>query len=169
MTGFKKIDVNAIKDNPFKLIGEDWMLITAGDKENLNMMTASWGSLGILWHKPVAICYIRPSRYTYELIEEKERFSLCFFPEDLRKPLNFCGSISGRDINKVEESGLIPVFSEKETPGFAESRLILECKKIYFSDLDPKHFLDESISDNYHNQDYHRIYVGLIEACYSRE
>ena len=65
MSDFKKITAEELTANPFKLIGKDWMLITAGDKEKFNTMTASWGGVGIMWGKPVATAYIRPQRYTF--------------------------------------------------------------------------------------------------------
>ena len=65
MKDFKIINPEALTDNVFKLLDKDWMLITAGNLEDYNTMTASWGHLGILWHVPVAIAYIRPQRHTY--------------------------------------------------------------------------------------------------------
>ena len=60
----KPIDPKAIDQNVFSLIGEKWMLITAGTAERCNTMTASWGGLGVIWGAPSATCYIRPQRYT---------------------------------------------------------------------------------------------------------
>ena len=50
----KKIDVKSLQDNVFSLIGDRWMLITAGTAERCNTMTASWGGLGVLWGAPAA-------------------------------------------------------------------------------------------------------------------
>lgn len=65
----KKIEVSELNDNVFTTIGKEWMLVTAGTKDKFNMMTASWGCLGWLWNKPVAVMFIRPERYTHEFIE----------------------------------------------------------------------------------------------------
>ena len=62
---FTEIKAEELKDNPFDLIGKQWMLITAGNEEKCNTMTASWGGVGIMWGKPTATAYIRDSRYLW--------------------------------------------------------------------------------------------------------
>lgn len=163
----QKIDPREIQKNVFSLIGDQWMLIAAGDAEKCNMMTASWGGLGVLWHKNVATIYVRPQRYTYGLIEKLDTFSLSFFTEEYREQLKLCGSKSGREIDKVKECGLTVEKTAEHTPYFAQAELVLICRKLYYSDLDPAHFLDASIGDNYKNHDYHRMYMGEILSAYA--
>jgi len=166
---FRSIKPEEIADNAFKLIGSDWMLITAGPPEAHNMMTASWGGFGVLWNRNICWCVIRPVRYTYEFMEKAESFTISFFDEEYRRALEFCGSASGRDVDKAAATGLTPVAGTLPgTTYFAEARLVFECKKIYFQDLDPAHFLDPSIHDNYPNKDYHRMYVGEVTNCLAR-
>lgn len=163
---FKKLKPEEMPDNPFKLIGSDWMLIAAGPPEAHNMMTASWGGLGVLWNKNVCFCVIRPHRYTYEFVEKAEGFTLSFLGEEYREALQLCGTKSGREIDKTEATGLTPTAgSLPGTTYFAEARMVLECRKIYFQDIDPEHFLDPSIQGNYPQRDYHRMYVGEIVNC----
>lgn len=161
MNTFTQISPVEIKDNVFKAVGKDWMLITAGDDKGFNTMTASWGGLGVLWNKSVAFTFIRKQRYTYEFTEDKDLFTLCFFDEDYRNALSICGSKSGRDIDKVKETGLTPVHIDGTTY-FDEARLVLVCKKQYFQDIDPKNFLNADIEKNYPAKDYHRMYIGEI-------
>ena len=119
-----KVDLsNLVKEDVFKLIGSDWMLVCAGKKEGFNMMTASWGGLGWLWNKPVAFIFVRPERYTHEFIEAEERLSLSFFTEAQREALKFCGSKSGRDFDKCRETGLSAVELESGTVTFASTKL----------------------------------------------
>lgn len=162
--GFKIIKADDLSDNPFKLIGHDWMLITSGTPDNYNTMTASWGGMGYLWAKNVCFIFVRPSRHTYEFMEKNETFSLSFFTEEWRSALNICGKKSGRDIDKAKETGLKPILAGNQTTGFEQARLIIECKKLYFQDLDASHFLNLSIEKNYNGSDYHRMYVGEILA-----
>ena len=61
--------------NVFDLIGKKWMLVTAGDQNKFNTMTASWGGMGVMWHKNIAVTVIRPSRYTYEFVDNNDTFS----------------------------------------------------------------------------------------------
>ncbi len=162
MKEFIKIDHNNIEDNPFKLIGKDWMLITAGTKDDYNTMTASWGGLGFLWNKPICHIYVRPQRFTYNFTEKYDCFTLSFFEEKYRDALKTCGSKSGRDIDKAKETGLTPVETENENVCFREARLVIECRKIYHQDINPEFFLDDSIKGNYPNKDYHRMYIGEV-------
>ena len=159
----KQIEINEFSENPFKLIGSDWMLITAKKGEKTNMMTASWGGVGILWNKPVATIYVRPQRYTKEFIDNEEYFSLCVLPEEYRQILNYCGTKSGRDEDKIAETKLTIDESEK-APIFKESRLVLICKKLYAQDLTEQSFIDKSLVEkNYQAKDFHTMYIAEIE------
>ena len=162
MKTFTEIKPTEIKGNPIHLIGQEWMLITAGTKQHFNTMTASWGSLGELWFKPVCFCFVRPQRYTYEFMEKTDAFTLSFFEEQYKPQLNFCGSRSGRETDKVDECGFTVREAENGSVFFEEARLVLECRKIYFQDLNPSHFLDDSIMKNYPQKDFHRMYIGAI-------
>ncbi len=168
MTNFKKTEPEQLTDNPFKLIGKDWMLITAGTTDSFNTMTASWGGLGVLWEKKIAVCFIRPTRYTFEFMERSGSYTLSFFAERHRKALAYCGSHSGRDENKIAKAGLTPV-SDKDVVYFKEARLVLVCRKLYSQDIDPKRFLDPAIENMYPQKDYHRMYVGEIVSVRSSE
>lgn len=165
---FKEIAPEAVTDNVFKLIGSDWMLIAAGTMKSFNLMTASWGGLGVIWGKKVCWCVIRPHRYTYKFMEKSDFFTLTFFEEKYRDALNFCGTKSGKDVDKVKEAGLTPVEAASGAVYFAQARLVMECRKIYYQDIDPRHFLAPEIADNYPNKDYHRMYLGEIIHCLAR-
>jgi flavin reductase (DIM6/NTAB) family NADH-FMN oxidoreductase RutF len=166
---FSRVKPQSLADNPFKAIGSDWMLITAGDIESYNMMTASWGALGVLWNKNIAICFVRPQRFTFQFLERSSHHTLCFFPSRLRKVLSYCGTHSGREVNKMAVTGLTPIAGEKGTVHFAEARLVIVCRKIYIQDLNPRGFLAPEIDEEYPDEDYHRVYVGEIDACLRRQ
>ena len=166
---FEKIDPKALDQNVFSLIGDQWMLITAGNQDQCNTMTASWGGLGVLWGKPVATVYIRPQRYTMEFVEGSEFFTLAFFGEEYRKTLALCGSQSGRDVDKVKACGFTVAEAEGGAPYFAQAELVLVCKKAYWQDMDPAHFLDPEIETHYAQRDYHRIFIGEIVEALRKE
>jgi flavin reductase (DIM6/NTAB) family NADH-FMN oxidoreductase RutF len=168
MSLFREIRPEQIEDNPFKLIGGDWMLITAGTMERFNTMTASWGGLGVLWDKHVAFCFVRPSRYTFEFMEDHRSFSLSFFSEDYRRVLEYCGSHSGRHVNKIERSGITPVEGSIGDVYFDEARLVIECRKLYAQDIDPSAFLAQTLVDIYPEKDYHRFYIGEIAKVWAK-
>ena len=151
------------------LWNDQWFLLTSGDfaKGHYNTMTVAWGSLGIMWGRPFAQVVVRPVRYTYEFMERYDTFTLSAFPAEYEDTLLDLGSKSGRDGDKIAASGLTPVASSLvAAPGFAEAELILECRKIYWQDLDPAHFLDPKIEDQYPQKDYHRAYFGEVLAIW---
>ncbi len=163
MPHFTEIAPVEIRHNPFQIVGRDWMLITAGTPDSFNTMTASWGTWGHLWERDVAICFVRPQRYTYGFMERSGVYTLSFYEEAWRKALEYCGNHSGREVDKVRETGLIPF----ETPGgavaFEEARLVLECRKLYAGDLAESGFVDPAlVEENYGKRDFHRFYVGQI-------
>jgi len=166
-TGFQTLDPESVQDNVFKLIGKDWMLITAGIRESFNTMTASWGGMGVLWDKKVCFAFVRPTRYTFEFLEKSKFYTFSFLDEQYRDILMYCGTKSGRDVNKVIETNLTPIFGNG-TVFFAEARLVMECKKIYVQDITPGNFLDQTMNEYYPKKDYHRIYVGEIIRCLKR-
>lgn len=164
---FVAVDPESIQDNVFRLIGKDWMLVTAGTRDSFNTMTASWGGMGVLWDKKVCVSFVRPTRYTFEFLEKSGVYTLSFLEEQYRDILTYCGTKSGRDVNKVAETSLSPVFAD-DTVFFAEARLVVECRKVYFQDITPANFLDPAIEEYYPKKDYHRIYVGEILRCLTR-
>lgn len=169
MSAFTEHRPEDIKDNPFKLIGGDWMLITAGDMKSFNTMTASWGGLGVLWDKNVAFCFVRPTRHTYGFMNSNETFTLSFFDERFRSVLTYCGSHSGKHVDKIQKCGITPVAGAADDVYFAEARLVLECRKLYYTDIDPSSFLAQTLVDVYPEKDYHRMFIGEIVKVLGRD
>ena len=165
---FKTVDPKELKDNVFSLIGDRWMLITAGTGEDLNTMTASWGGLGILWGAPAATCYIRPQRYTKEFVDREEYFTLTFFEEEHRQALALCGSKSGRDVDKVKECGFTVRTAPCGAPYFEEASLVLVCRKRFAQGMDPANIPEDVKASVYPTQDYHTMYIGEIVEVLSK-
>ncbi len=164
---FQQVLPQQLTNNFIQSIGNEWMLITTGSEEEFNTMTASWGAVGVLWNKPIAICFIRPTRYTYEFANQADIFTLSFFDESKKSILNFCGSSSGRKTDKIKETGLTPLLTKYNGISFEQVRLCIECRKIYFDDLKPDHFLiPETDKKFYTKKDYHRMFIGEILTCY---
>ena len=161
MNGWKERTGAEWDANVFEKIGKEWMLITAGDAQKCNTMTASWGGLGVLWGQDVSFAFIRHSRYTFGFVEKEDYYSLCFFPEEYRPALALCGRVSGRDTDKISDAGLTPVF-DREAPYFAEASTVLICRKLYADDIKKECFVDASLEQHYRDGDYHRMYVGQI-------
>ncbi|MBR5478697.1 MAG: flavin reductase [Clostridia bacterium] len=162
MSDFKSILPSELKDNPFDLIGKEWMLVTAGNMDSYNTMTASWGGVGFLWNKSVCHVYIRHSRYTKEFLEREGSLTLSFFGDGYRDALTFCGKNSGRNVDKAKECGLTPI-QVGDSVAFAEARLIIRAQVSYKQDMDEACFIDKSLLANYKDGDFHRIYTCEIK------
>jgi flavin reductase (DIM6/NTAB) family NADH-FMN oxidoreductase RutF len=164
---FKKIQLSELNFNPFTLIGKGWMLLTGGNSEKWNTMTASWGQLGVLWGKDVLTCYIRPNRYTYEFVENGDYFTVSLLGEEYRQALNICGTKSGRDCDKAKEAGITPIEIDGCT-GFEEADMVFVCRKLYSYDMNNDGFVtDDGLDSKFYGKDpYHRAYISEIVSVY---
>lgn len=151
---------------PFHLLDQEWALLVAGT-DRPNPMTVSWGGFGTLWNRPVVTVYVRPSRFTFGLLDAHPEFTLNFLPETRRPALDLCGSVSGRDTDKWQTAGLDPVPSECiGVPRVAGADLSLECRILSTIDIDPARFLDPVIDQLYPARDYHRAFLGEVLAVW---
>jgi flavin reductase (DIM6/NTAB) family NADH-FMN oxidoreductase RutF len=146
---------------------ESRVLLVSQGKEGLpNVMAIGWGTIGIVWRKPVFNILVRPSRYTYQFIEESGEFTVNIVPPQLKEVVQYCGSVSGRDYNKFKEKQLTTIPSTKvKPPIIKEGVLHFECQVIYKNDLIPSELEKSIIPSLYSKGDFHRIYFGEILAC----
>lgn len=168
MHTFQSVSTKDFTCNPFQKIGKDWMLITAKDQNTVNTMTAAWGGLGVMWGKDVAYIVVRDSRYTKELIDKSETFSLSFFAPKYHDTLKYLGAVSGRDEDKITNSKLHVSYHE-EIPFIDEASTVIVCKKMCKQPLTKDNFTMDSIDEKwYSNGDYHNLYIGEIVSILTR-
>ena len=158
---FNEINAKEIEGNLIKAIADEWMLVTAGNETGYNMMTASWGFAGEMWGNDSVCVMIRPQRYTMDFVNGNDYFTLSFYGDN-KAIHKVCGSMSGRDVNKTELTGLTPVFSDN-TVYFEEARMVFVCKKQYIQQLSEDCFTDKEPIKCYENNDYHYMIIGKIE------
>jgi flavin reductase (DIM6/NTAB) family NADH-FMN oxidoreductase RutF len=170
MNTFHIIKPEDFNESAFRLIGKDWMLITAADGEKMNTMTASWGGVGVLWNKNVAFIFVRKSRYTKEFIDKSDTFSLSILDhEKYAKTLSYLGTVSGRREDKIAKSGLTVVRSGS-TPYFDEAAAVFVCRKMCRQPVEAKNFISADIDSSlYADKDYHDMYVGEITQLLVRD
>lgn len=167
----KLTELNAISAEFLQSFGGKNALLTVGDAQGLNTMTIGWCQLGRIWGLPVCTVYVRPERYTYQFMEKHDTFSVSVLPEDAGKTMALCGSMSGRDVDKVKECGLIVQYGAEGTPFFAEAELVLICRKLYVQDMDPVSVVggQEKILPFYGKAgNWHRIYTGEVLESYTK-
>ena len=166
---FKEVKAEELNMNPFTKIGKEWLLITAGNQDKCNTMTASWGAMGVMWGKNAVTVYIRPQRYTKEFVDREGIFTISVLPETYRKQLNYCGTVSGREGDKIKDAGLTPCFIDG-TAAIEEADLIMVCKTMYHDTIKPE-FFDAKENDEkwYPGKDYHMMYIAEIQKVLVRE
>ncbi len=162
MHTFQPFPIDMLEFNPFTKIGSEWALVTAGTKQDSNIMTVSWGGFGVIWGKNVVYIFIRDSRYTKEFLDQGDFFSLSFFSEQYRDALSYCGSYSGRSHNKWEKSNLTPA-SCHSIPYPDEANLVFICRKMAAVKMPQESFCDDAIMKKwYADSDMHTMYIGEI-------
>lgn len=165
---FRDICLKDFKENVINIIANEYMLITAGNKEKYNMMTASWGFMGEMWGEDSVAVVVRPSRYTMELIDNSDYFTLTFYGED-KSVHKICGSKSGRDIDKTKATGLTPIAND-DYVYFDEARLVLVVKKKYVQPMSKDFLTDKAVDEKwYKDGDWHNLIIGSIERIYVKE
>ncbi|SDM74049.1 flavin reductase family protein [Lachnospira pectinoschiza] len=165
---FQPLPLDLIEINPFQKLSKEWAIVTAGTKVEANPMTVSWGGFGTFWGKSVLTIYVRESRFTKEFIDKSDFFSVSFLPDDKRNALSVCGSLSGKDNNKWEQSGLT-LNSRLGIPFPDESSLVYLCKKIAAVPITAETFMDKEIDKKFYAEgDYHTMYIGEIIDAMAR-
>ena len=164
----KLVDFRECQAETIKAFDQKRVLLAAqGLSGKPNVMTIGWGSLGIIWKRSVFTIYVRPSRYTYSLIEESGEFTVNVLPPGMEEVAKYCGSTSGRDVNKFEAKGLTPIpASRLKTPIIKECIIHFECRVIYKNPLVPAELEKPILTETYGDSpDFHMIYFGEIVAC----
>lgn len=169
MDGYVRVNPMEMKENFIEMIGKDWLLVTAGNKDSYNAMTISWGGMGYIWNKPAAFTFIRKARYTYEFIQREEGYTLSLFAPEYKKALGVCGTKSGRDTDKIKEAGLTGMELPSGLMAFEEARVIFECRKMLVTEVKHEDMVDsyrEDIVNQWYTKEgdtsYHTMYVSEI-------
>jgi flavin reductase (DIM6/NTAB) family NADH-FMN oxidoreductase RutF len=170
LNNFQRIDPKQISKNPISLFGENWFVVSCGDSLKFNEMTISWGALGFGWDVPTVTVYIRNTRFTYQFIDKGNYFVLNSFDEKYREKVRYIGSHSGRNTDKVKETGLTPRFTPLGNPYFEEARLVIECEKIYFDNIERGQLFQQG-QKNYSAdpKEAHRMFIGKIVNVWEKK
>lgn len=165
----KRIDPLLVKDNVINEFKNNLALVTAKKKDgSFNFCTVAWGSIGELWSKNVVTIYIKPIRYTSIFLNEDQYFSVTFMPNSYQKDVLYCGSHSGRDVNKIENTSLKPIILNNAIT-FENYRRVYICRKIYQDQFKLDNILDNDIIKKYYQPEQpHNIYIGEIIEVYEQ-
>lgn len=169
----RKIDISELTVSPFTKWFDDWALVTAADGEKVNTMTVRWGGLGVLWQKNIVTVYVHPDRYTHQFMEKTDKFTVTFF-DGYRDALMLLGTVSGRDRDKITESGLTVEWTDG-APAFKEAALTVTCRLLYRQDLLREGFVSQEIGDEtwggprLKDKPLHTMYIGEVIGVYVDE
>ncbi len=171
---FISIEPTEITDNVFKLVGEDYTVITGGKAGNYNSMTASFGGWGQLFDYATTWCFLRANRYTLEYIKEKKTYTMSYFADQYKHQVLYFGSQTGRGTDKMKNSTLTAVETPLGNMTYKEARLILECEVIEITTVNPKDFYSERgkqfVEEAYEESlDYHKLVFGKITNVWVRK
>lgn len=105
------------------------VMVSVTDKEGKsNIITVAWAGT-VCTNPPMVSISVRPSRYSYQILEETGEFVINLTNESLVKACDYCGVVSGRDVDKFAKTGLTPIPMEHvHAMGIDESPVNMECK-----------------------------------------
>jgi flavin reductase (DIM6/NTAB) family NADH-FMN oxidoreductase RutF len=162
----KDVDYMNVADDALNRIRKGAFL-TVKSRDRLNTMTIGWATFGVVWQKPIMMVAVRLSRHTFGIIERAKDFTVTIPLGDMSKAVAYCGSKSGRDVDKFKACNLeIADSRHAVSPIIKTAGRHYECKIVYKSAMDPVH-LDKGYDTSiYPQKDYHTLYFGEILACY---
>lgn len=168
---FKKVPFMKYADETVKRMMGGGLLLTSLDASGKpNAMTIGWGTIGEIWGKPMFIVLVRPSRYTYECIEATGDFTVGVPAAGMKEIVEYCGSKSGRDVDKFKEKGLTAVKGGAvKSPIIKECIINYECKVVHKNDVIPENLARDITEGAYPSGDFHRVYFGEILATHALE
>lgn len=164
----KKVDFKKYSPQVMEQMSKNGVFLNTKQGDRINTMTIGWGTIGVFWGKPVFTVAVRVSRHTYDLINGSGEFTVSVPMDDkLKKALAFCGSKSGRSVDKFAECGI----SSKDgisvnSPCIEECALHYECKVIYKQSMEPGLILSDAVLKFYSGGDFHMVFYGEIQGCY---
>ena len=164
-------DLHTVSPEVFRVFDEQPPLLIAGDRTACNTMTIGWCQLGRLWSQPVCTVYVRPERHTYGFLEKHDYFPVSVLPAGEKKTIAFCGTKSGRDVDKIAECGLTLAYGAGDAPYFEEAELVLVCRKVYAQDMAGEFVTDGTHIDRHYapgHGNWHRMYIGEVVEAYSK-
>lgn len=170
MHNFQPYPMNMLEWNPSDKIAKEWFALVTEADGHVNAMTCSWGGVGVIWNKNSATVYVRESRYSHELLEKSEFFSICFLDPNekgVRNTLKYLGSASGKEEDKIKNAGL-HINHDMKCPYLDESSMVIVCKKMAAVPM-PKEAMKPEIADQFYaDGDLHTMYIGEIVDILAR-
>ena len=141
--------------------------LTVQSDAGVNTMTIGWATIGFVWQRPIVMVAVRPTRHTFGIIEKAADFTLSVPFGNMHKETTFCGTKSGRDVDKFKACNLKTKTGQQTiSPIIDVAGIHLECRIVFKAAMRPD-CLDAACERAlYPRKDYHTLYFGEILACY---
>lgn len=150
------------------LVRDGLLLCSVSSDGKPNVMTIGWMTGGVVWGKPILVVFVRPTRYTYSRLEEVSEFTVNVLPPEFHEAIQFCGSVTGREVDKFAQTHLTPVPARKvRVPVIAQGVIHYECQTVHKNDVMPENLSEEILTSSYPQGNFHRIYFGEVVAAYA--
>lgn len=164
-----KVNYTELLAETFSTMSKMGLLLVSCDANGKpNAMAIGWGTIGIIWGKPIFAVLVRPSRYTHGLIEVTGDFTVNVPTAELSDAVMFCGTVSGKDHDKFKEKGLTAVHSnDVKSPIIDECIIHYECKVVHKNYVLKENIFDDGVLSAYRSGDFHTIYYGEILGTYA--
>jgi len=154
-----------------EVVGSYGALLVANNKAGKpNVMTIGWATCGIIWSKPMMVVLVRPSRHTYEFIDQADSFTVNLPPPEMADAATYCGTVSGRDFDKFKEKSLTPLPGKGVSASYIDECVVhFECRIVHKNHILPQYLAPDIAKGSYPQGDYHVVYYGEILGCYKEE
>jgi len=154
----------------YRKLGDGGLLLVSKSKWGRpNVMTIGWGFVGILWGRPYLIVAVRKSRYTHRCIEATKDYTVNVPGRCMDGILQYCGTVSGRDHDKVKDLGIRLGKPRKvSSPSIIGCPIVYECKVSYKIAINPRSMPKKLLAEIYPDRDFHTFYFGEIVTSYRK-
>jgi flavin reductase (DIM6/NTAB) family NADH-FMN oxidoreductase RutF len=155
-------------DSTLERLTQDGLLLASTRRDGRsNAMTIGWATIGIIWGLPVMVVLVRPSRYTYQFIEESQVFTVNVPSARMRDFVDLCGTKSGRDVDKLAQVATSEGQKVRSVT-IDDCPLVYECQVVHWNDVQPDALAAEVSARAYRRGDFHRLYYGQILGTFAR-
>lgn len=168
---FQPFSLSKLELDPYTITGQSGVCITVEYEGKVNTTSSGQIMFGKMWGKDVIMVFIREQRYTMELLDKADFFSVTFFDDSFKSSLAYLKSVSGRVENKIEQIGM-HVNRRIDIPYIDEGNLVFLCDKLaslsMSCDKDSEFISDRVSKSFYSDGNPHHIFVGEILEVMAR-
>lgn len=106
------------------------LAVSVDEKNNPNIIVLGW-KMYTSFKPPMVAISVGKTRYSHNLILKSSEFVLAIPGENLAEEVLYCGTYSGRSVDKFKETNLTPIPASKVNPPLIKECIAnMECKVV---------------------------------------